>query len=80
MPTKDYAISAKISIIWKITVHHLKVVKMMNVDDIDEYNRYTMHIIAHFRKIEERIITENIIIDKVKYDQEIRDIIKNLQK
>ena len=80
MPIKEYAVSAKISIIWKVTTHHLKLIRMTNVDDLETYNRLSMHVIAHFRSIEEKIRTENIVISKVEYDRQLRELIKNLQK
>ena len=78
MTRKKVVVSAKITIIWKITAYNLKIIKHKYLSNIDEYNYYAINVIKFFKEKEKQIKEINIKIDKLSYKKELENYINSL--
>lgn len=76
MVIRKVAISAKIGKLWKITAFYIKLTKMRNVDNYDEYNRLVNIISWIYQREEQDIQNTNKHVDFIKFEQEIKEVLQ----
>ncbi len=80
MPRIRFEQRAKIWIIWKITTHHLKVLRHRYLSDLETYNKYSIQVINFFRRKENAIKEDRKIrVDRLSYMNEISQFIENIK-
>lgn len=68
------------NVCWKETSKYLKHIKMENLWNLDEYNRYSWAIIALYRNTEVEIDNKNMRYTKFQYREKIKELIIKLEK
>jgi len=76
MTRKIVLIAIYKNIIWKETAKYLKYYRVKNFWDLDSYNIIASKIIWLYRKIEFKIDTENLKINKCEYIKMIKELEK----
>ena len=76
MVIRKVSISAKTGKLWKITAFYIKLAKMHNVNNYEEYNRLVNIISWIYQREEQEVQNTNKHVDFIKFEQELKQVLQ----